>query len=83
MQAKNWLFEAAMESGHLNLAESGFIGVRKNTSPSSRVHLEATALLAICYLRQRKLKESEPLIAAVVGSKNIKSEVGENDSCGI
>src|SRR5579875_464880 len=27
MQAKNWLFEAAMGAGHLDLAESGFMGV--------------------------------------------------------
>ena len=29
MQAKNWLFEAALESGNLEFAISGFQGVRK------------------------------------------------------
>jgi hypothetical protein len=48
MQAKNWLFEAAMEAGDLQYAEAGFNGVRQRTSPAARVHLEATALLAIC-----------------------------------
>ena len=76
MQAKAWCFEAAMEAGQLDVAELGFIGVRGKTSDRSRIHLEATALLAICYLRQKKLAQAEPLIAAVLKSKNIKSEPG-------
>lgn len=76
MQAKNWLFEAAMGAGNLQLAESGFTGIRQKTSKGSRLHLEATALLAICYLRQRKLTQAEPLIAEVLTSHNIKSETG-------
>lgn len=74
MQAKNWLFEAAMESGNLEVAESGFAGVRQRTSPTSRLYLEATALLAIVYLRQKKLNDAEPLIAKVLSSHNIRSE---------
>lgn len=74
MQAKNWLFEAAMEAGHLDLAAPGFIGVRQKTARTTRVHLEATALLAICYLRQHKPDDAEPLMAEVLGSDtNIKS----------
>jgi hypothetical protein len=76
MQAKNWLFEAAMGAGHLQMAESGFVGIRKKTSGTSRLYLEATALLAICYLRQKKLSEAEPLIAQVLKSRNIRSESG-------
>jgi hypothetical protein len=74
MQSKIWLFEAAMEAGHMDVAVPGFVGVRKKTSEGSRVHLEATALLAICYLRQKKLAEAEPLVAEVLRSRNIRSE---------
>jgi hypothetical protein len=62
MRAKNWLFECAMEAGELNTAISGFIGVRGKTGNRTRVYLEATALLAICYIRQAKLNKAEPLI---------------------
>jgi hypothetical protein len=75
MQAKNWLFESAMEAGDLQVAISGFQGVRAKMSPNTRVHLEATALLAICYLRRKQISEAEPLIAAVLRNDSIiKSE---------
>jgi hypothetical protein len=76
MQAKAWLFEAAMEAGQLNVAEPGFIGIRKKMSRGSRLHLEATTLLAICYLRQKKLEKAEPLITEALRSRNIRSESG-------
>lgn len=72
MQSKNWLFEAALNAGQLMTAEAGFRGVRAKTAKSTRVHLEATALLAVCMLRQKKLAEAEPLIREVLGSKSIK-----------
>jgi hypothetical protein len=75
MQAKNWLFEAAMEAGSLDIAIPGFIGIREKTAHTTRVHLEATALLAICYLRQQKPEKAEPLMHEVLTSDtNIKSE---------
>jgi hypothetical protein len=75
MQDKNWLFEAAMESGNIEIAISGFSGVRQKVSSSTRLYLEATAMLAICYLRKRELKKAQPLIDETLKSlKNIKSE---------
>lgn len=74
MQSKAWLFEAAMEARRFDIAEPGFIGIRGKTSPSTRIYLEATALLAICYLRQKKLAQAEPLVAAALKSRNIKSD---------
>jgi hypothetical protein len=74
MQSKNWLFEAAMQAGHLDLAESGFQGVRQKTAPGTRVHLEATVLLTICLLRQKRLQEAEPLMRLVLRSENIRGE---------
>lgn len=53
MQAKNRLFEIAMESGNINIAISGFTGIRQKVSKRTRLYLEATTLLAICYLRKQ------------------------------
>lgn len=75
MQAKNWLFEAAMEAGELEIATAGLIGIRQKISRSTRTHLEATALLAICYLRKGDVDEAEPRIADSLRSDvNIGSE---------
>lgn len=75
MQNKAWLFEAAMEAGELGEAELGFIGVRGKTVPGTRIYLEATALLVICYLRKDRLDLAEPLIAETLKrEKNIGSE---------
>lgn len=64
MQAKNWLFEAAMEAGKISsVAIPGFVGVRKKTTPRTRVYLEATALLAVCHLRLDQPENAEPFIA--------------------
>ncbi len=75
MQSKNWLFETAMEVGKLDYAIRGFIGVRQKVSKTTRLYLEATALLAICYLRKRDLDGARPyMIAALRCEKNIRSE---------
>lgn len=74
MRSKNWLFEAALNAGELNTAELGFRGVRAKTAENTRVHLEATALLVVCLLRQQKVSEAEPLIAKVFEGKAIKND---------
>jgi hypothetical protein len=72
MRSKNWLFEAALNAGELYTAEVGFRGVRAKTADNTRVHLEATALLVVCLLRQQKVLEAEPLISKVLEGKAIK-----------
>lgn len=75
MQAKNRLFEVAMESGNLRTAISGFIGVRQKVNSKTRLYLEATSLLAICYLRNKDLDSARPyMIEALKCEKNISSE---------
>jgi hypothetical protein len=69
MGAKNWLFEAAMEDGRLQIAIGGFEGVRQKVAPGTRIHLEATALLAICHLRLRNYPAAEPLMAQALRSE--------------
>jgi hypothetical protein len=74
LQAKAWLYEAAMEAGHYQLAESGFIGIRKKTKVGTRLNLEATALHAVCHLRQKQLEKAEPLIKAVLTNRSSVTE---------
>lgn len=74
MQAKNILFETAMESGRLNIAITGLIGVRNKVSERTRLYLEATSLLAICHLRQKDLNAARPyMVEAIKKVKNIAS----------
>ncbi|PKO52373.1 MAG: hypothetical protein CVU26_06760 [Betaproteobacteria bacterium HGW-Betaproteobacteria-2] len=75
MQSKNWLFEAALNAGETLTAERGFRGVIEKTSSRTKVHIEATALLAVSLLRQNKLKDAEPLICKVIKSNCIKNDV--------
>lgn len=80
IQSKNWLYETAMEVGKVEYAIRGFIGVRKKISPYTRLYLEATALLAICYLRKRDLEKARPfMVEALKCEKNIKSEPMRSD----
>lgn len=80
MQSKNWLFETAMETGKVDYAIKGFIHVREKSSKGTRLYLEATALLAICYLRKKDLAKAKPyMIEALRSEKNIKSEIRRSD----
>ena len=75
MQTKNRLFETAMECGELSIAIKGFLGVRRKVAETTRLYLEATSLLAICFLRKRDLKSARPyMVEALKCEKNIKSE---------
>ena len=72
-QSKNWLFEAAMEAGELDYAKQGFKGIRGKMSKRTRLHLEATTLLAICYLREKDLEGARPYIAEVLQNDSVIS----------
>lgn len=79
-QNKNYFFEAAMESGNLGFAIRGFEGIRVAANENTRIHLEATALLAICHLRNGDFEKSKPLINRVLSDeKTIKSETGRRE----
>lgn len=74
MHAKNILFETAMESGRIQTAILGFLGVRNKVNKSSRLYLEATALLAICFLRNADFNSAKPFMEeALKCEKNIKT----------
>lgn len=69
------LYETALETWQIPVAIKGFQFVRNNANENTRLHLEATTLLAICYLRKKKLNLAEPLMAEVLqNDKVIKSK---------
>lgn len=74
LQAKNWLYETAMEAGSLTFAKMGFEGTIQKSNSRTRLNLEATSLLAICYLREGNLEKARDMIVrAVKNINNIKS----------
>lgn len=68
---KNWLYELALDSKDYFFAERGLINVRKTVNSNTRLYLEATALLSICYLRLLKIEKAKPLIKEVLNNGNI------------
>lgn len=72
MRAKVWLFEAALNAGELQVADSGLSGVCSKTAIGTRIHLEALSLRAVCKIRLGKLAEAERLIERAVDSKAIR-----------
>ncbi|MCZ7556097.1 MAG: hypothetical protein M5R41_06825 [Bacteroidia bacterium] len=70
-QSKNWLFEAALEAGEVVFARQGFEGIRSSVQPKTRLYLEATALLAVCYLRSGNIEEAKPFMAEVLVNTNV------------
>ncbi len=73
MQSKNRLYETSMNVDQLEFAIQGFIGIRQKTHRRTRVHLEATTLLAICYLRKSEIDNAEPLISEVLRNDKVIS----------
>ncbi len=75
LQAKLWAFESCLDDNRLSYAETGFIGIRKIANFNTRIYLEATALLAVCFLRQKKTVKAKPLIREVIqNANNIRSD---------
>lgn len=70
LRAKLWAFEACLDANRLQYAQNGFVGVRKLAGNTTRLYLEASSLLAICYLRDRKIPEAKKIIREVVAKIN-------------
>lgn len=74
MRSKLWAYEVCLDAQRLEYAERGLIGITQLSGTRTRVHLEASSLLAVCYLRQKKIEEAKKLIRSVIGNINsIKS----------
>ena len=70
LRAKLWAFEACLDANRLSYAERGLIGIRKLSESNTRLYLEASSLLAICLLRQKKIPASKDLIHEVISKIN-------------
>jgi hypothetical protein len=74
LQIKNWLYECALEARELDFAIAGFEGNRKLARSNTRIYLEATAFLAICYLRQKNVEKAKFHVReAIVCVSNIQT----------
>jgi hypothetical protein len=73
--AKNKLYELAIETNDLDFAESGLLALRIKFNKKTRMHLEASALLAICYLRKNDLTLAEPIISEVLKNESVIKSV--------
>lgn len=71
IQSKNRLYELAIDCNRIELAISGLLSNRKVISKNTRLHLEATALLAIAYLRKNDLENAKPYIKEVLQNDNV------------
>jgi hypothetical protein len=75
LRAKLWAFEACLDANRITYAQNGFVGVRKLAGITTRLYLEASSLLAVCYLREKKTGEAKRLIREVISNiNNIQSD---------
>jgi hypothetical protein len=70
LRAKLWAFEACIDDSRLSYAESGLIGVRRRAGSTTKLYLEASGLLAVVLLRQKKTNESKKIIRDVIQNIN-------------
>ena len=57
------------------MAVNGLTGIRAATSEGTRIRLEATVLLSICYLKKNEIDKAKPLIKEVMGDETTISSV--------
>jgi hypothetical protein len=70
LESRLWYFEGLLDANHVSVAESGFVGIRKRASRHTRLHIEASFFLAICYLRQKETQKAKSLIRQVLAELN-------------
>lgn len=75
LRAKNWYFEALLNSGKTDDAQAGFETIIQRANEGTRIYLEARAFLGICLLRKQLFEASKVHIEYVVHHiSHIKSE---------
>jgi len=74
-QSKNKLYELAIELNDFEFAITGLLSTRQILSDNTRIYLETTSLLAICYIRMQEIEKAKPYIKEVLTNYTvIKSE---------
>lgn len=75
LRAKLWAFESCLDANRIPYAQRGFIGIRALSASDTRLYLEASSLLAVCYLRSKDTSSAKKLIKEVIEKiNNISSE---------
>jgi hypothetical protein len=70
LRAKLWCFEAALLANRSDYAATGIEAVRRRAGVGTKLRLEATVLLVICRLRQKRLTDAKRLIRQIVENLN-------------
>jgi hypothetical protein len=79
LRAKLLCFEASLDANSLSYAEAGLLGVKRLSTCPSKIYVEASALLTVCFLRKKKNDEAKKTISEVLGKLNcIKSDLRRN-----
>jgi hypothetical protein len=71
MLYENRLFEAHMDNSSYKSAINGFSSIRQRANKRTRLYLEASAMLAICYLRTKEVDKAEPIIQEVLKNETV------------
>jgi len=70
-KSKNKLFELAIEESHFDFAIRGLKSNRKTLNERTRIYLESTSLLAICYIRMQEIEKAKPYIKEVLTNHTV------------
>jgi len=71
LKSKLWYFECVMEDGDYGKARKAFREIQRRAPKNSRMWLEASTLLAICYLRQSEWSLAEFQIRDVLTNDKV------------
>ncbi|MFZ1220227.1 MAG: hypothetical protein WAO00_13110 [Chthoniobacterales bacterium] len=70
LEARLWYFESLLDSNHVSVAESGFVSIREKSPVGGRLRIEATFLLSVALLRQRKTSDAKAHFRSVLKNLN-------------
>ncbi|MGQ1948648.1 hypothetical protein ACT3CD_16265 [Geofilum sp. OHC36d9] len=70
-QSKNKLFELSIELGDYDFAINGLNSNREVLNKNTRIYLETTSLMAICYVRMQEIIKAKPYIKEVLTNKSV------------
>src|SRR4051812_44161865 len=59
LECRLWYFESVLNANQVSIAESGFQGINKRANKGSRLYLESSFFVAVCLLRQKKVREAK------------------------
>lgn len=70
LECRLWYFESQFDANHISVAESGFQGIATRARDGTRLSLEATFFLGLCYLRQKRIPDAKAKFRIVFAKLN-------------